>query len=486
MKKIFSLFILSVLAISSLVYFIPSSALAAALQPNDPYFSKQWGLYNYGQVVDTKGDTTFKAWTPGVDINAREAWGTVYGSGKNYGSPIIIAIIDTGVNYNHEDLKDRVLRDNFGNIVGYDFVDNDNDPMDNNGHGTAIASIAAAAGNNNIGMAGVIWDAKIMPIRILDNDGVGDVNKIKSAIRFAADNGANVINLSIVSNAYDASLTEDLTYAYNKGAVLVAAAGNDNSSLTNYPRSPISNDGDRNIVIGVGAVNSADQKLDRSNYGKGVDISAPGTNILSAYYNKTNSKSEYNLVSGTSAATAVVSGAAALIKNYHRDWTNKSITDIILTTVTPFSEKIDGMGAGRLNLSKAINVVPAIPQREKGQAIKAACGNTIYITLGDKAAVPLTSPEVFLSLGYQWNEVISVSDSEILSYNLKLPIKPDWLPKAGSLVMGSSQTIYLVESNRLRGFETWNAFCTRGHKLSQVALISDVIVNAYKRGSNIK
>lgn len=468
-----------------LIFLFPASIRASVLQPNDPYFFKQWGLYNYGQVVDVKGDVTYKAWTSGVDINAKEAWGLAYINGRT-NSQIIIAVIDTGVDYNHEDLKDRILRDSYGNIIGYDYVGNDADPMDMNGHGTMVASIAAATGNNGIGMSGVVWNAKIMPIRILDQEGTGEIEKIKTAIHFAADHGANIINLSIVSNAYDDSLTDSLNYAYNKGAVIIAAAGNDGFNLTDYPRSPVNNDGDRNIIIGVGAVNSADQKLNQSNFGQGVDISAPGTNLLAAEYDKVQKASEYVFVSGTSAATAVVSGSAALIKSFHPDWNNKKITDSILTSATPFTTDLKDMGAGRINLAKALGVETPVALRGQGYAIKSACGSTVYITLGNGAIVPLESPDVFLKLGYQWNEIVTVSDFEIAVYEKKLLLKSSWMPAAGSLVKGSGKTIYLVGGSRLSGFETLQAFCGRGYNLNQVLLISDAIINAYKKGSSIR
>lgn len=479
MKKFISICIV-------LTFLFSSPVSASILCPSDPLFSSQWELYNNGQVVNKIDGVTYKAWTPGVDINAVEAWGMVYSNINIKRDPIIIAVIDTGVNYNHDDLKDRILRDSSGNIVGYDYVDSDADPMDNNGHGTAVASIAAASGNNSIGMSGVIWDAKIMPVRILDNEGVGEVSKIKAAIRFAADHGANIINLSVVSNSYDDSLTESIDYAYGKGALIVAAAGNDGVNLTDYPRSPINNDGDRNIILGVGAVNSADQKFAQSNCGKGVDISVPGTNILGAYYNKTKNTSEYEFVSGTSASAAIVSGAAALIKYYHKDWSNKKIMDSVLTSVSPFKTALADMGAGRLNLAAALGKSVEISINE-GQAVKILNRSTVYIRIWSNALVPISSAEAFLRLGYQWNEIIEVPEYAALApYEMKLPISADWLPSQGNLVKGSGQVIYLVERNSLRAFETWQAFISRGYSLNQVNLISDVIISAYKKGSNIK
>jgi len=486
MKKAFSILLFIT------VFFFAASPVFAIFLPNDPCFKEQWGLYNYGQVVGEQNNITLKAWTDGVDINVVDAWDILYNRGKNAinsissKKPIVIAVIDTGVNYNQEDLKDKILRDKNGDIIGYDFVDNDTNPMDTHGHGTMIASIAAASSNNKKGMAGVIWDAKIMPIRILDKSGHGETEKILEAIKFAADHGADVINMSIISNVFDPSITSAVEYAYNKGAVLVAASGNSAINLTNTPLSPINNEGSVNMVIGVGAVNSADGKFPLSNYGKGVDISAPGTNLVVADI-EDSKLNEYSMVSGTSAAAALVSGGAALIKNYHRDWSNKKIIDAILQNTSAFKNPLNGMGAGRLNITKALD----IQMYQNNKVLKLANRSTVYVTIAEQgmpadAVSAISSPNVFYRLGYDWDEIIEVSDLELGLYKKKLPLFDDWIPAPGSIVKKpDDNTLYLTKENSIKAFATWQSYISRGYDLSDIQVIPSTVVDAYKKGNII-
>jgi len=477
---------IKILSLASCLLLLVSSSALAALIPNDQYFSNQWGLDNHEQFVVQRRSVKLKAWADDVDINAPEAWEIVYNNTIDHiltDDPVIIAIIDTGVNYNHEDLKDNILRDENNKIIGYDFLENDDDPMDNNGHGTMIASIADASGNNNIGMAGVSWNAKIMPIRILDDHGRGDTATILKAIKYAADHGADIINLSIISDEFDESITQVIEYAYSKGAVIVAAAGNDNADLSKTPLSPINNDNNKNMIIGVGALNSADKRFEKSNYGEGVDIGAPGTNLLAASYNALSNESDYEFVSGTSAATALVSGGAALIKSYHPDWSNKKIINSILESASVFKEENEGMGVGRLNLASAL----AVPLRDKGQAIKTEKDNTVYITIEGGSIIPIASVDVFLRLGYTWDEVITISEYELNLYERKFPLSSSWLPTSGKVIKNNKdKTVYLVDTYSIRGFETWESFVSMGYFLNDIVIMPYTVVEAYKKGKTIK
>lgn len=470
-------------------FLILASQASAAYFPDDPYFKNQWGLYNNGQNVGAKDGVMLKAWNEGADISAPDAWEILYNkTPDNYiqteSDPVVIAIIDTGVDYNHEDLKDMILRDSSGKIIGYDFVDNDSDPMDENGHGTMVASIMAASGNNSIGMAGVVWDAKIMPIRILDQNGHSETSKISQAIKYAADNGADIINMSIVSDAFDPAITQDVEYAYNKGAVLAAAAGNAGSNLSNFPVSPINNDNLKNMVIGVGALNSADQRYELSNFGDGVDISAPGTNIVAAVLNSKN----YSLVSGTSAAAAYVSGAAALVKKANPDWKNSKIISALLENSSSFFNNLTGMGSGRLNAKDALEVKIL----KNNEVIKIKNSSTVYVTISEpgdiaQSAAPISSADVFLSLGYNWSDMKEVSEAALNRYSKKLPITSSWIPAAGIIIRKpSDQTLYLVEKNSIRGFTNWHSFISRGYILDDVKIVPSILIDAYKKGENIE
>ena len=461
---------------------MPVTVFAEQLIPNDLYFPDQWSLLNTGQIVGTDGDMALKAWTEGVDINVVGAWNVLYNEkSPAYGvhsnmDPIVVAVIDTGVDYTHEELQGRMFEDANGNIIGYDFVDEDFDPMDENGHGTIIATIIAANSNNEIGIAGISWDAKIMPIRILGDSAYGDYELIDKAIRFAVDNGADVINFSVVSPVLQSDLTTTVQYAYDNNVVIVAAAGNNNVNLTSAPWTLINNENDINMVIGVGAINSANEKFVLSNFGTGVDVSAPGTNLVAIDYDLSNSDVGYYFVSGTSMATALVSGEVALLKSFYRDWTSQQIIERVISTAVPFESGLEGMGSGRINVEVALGVT----LYQDKTPIKIAEDQTVYIKIGDNCVVPIVSPDVFLGLGYDWKDIIEAKDYELDLYGKKLPLSSSWMPAVGSVIKGSADAIYLVESNSIKPFSTWNEFISAGYSLDDVQIVSDVIINAYK------
>jgi len=257
--------------------------------PNDAEFSKQWGLDNTGQTVN--GTTGI----PDADIDAPEAWDITTGS-----SSVVVAVIDSGVAYNHPDLSANIWAnadetdgngiDNDGNgfkddVRGWDFVDNDNDPMDFNGHGSHVAGIIGAVGNNSKGVAGIAWKVKIMPVRVLAPDGFGFTSNITAGIDYAVNNGAQVINLSLGENpgdAPDSAVRTAIQNAKNAGVLAVIAAGNDsndNDALPVYPASYTLEN-----IISVAATDQSDKLAGFSNYGAtSVDVSAPGVDIYSTF-----------------------------------------------------------------------------------------------------------------------------------------------------------------------------------------------------------
>jgi len=266
------------------------------LVPNDPYFYEQWALHNTGQYelflgfasVDYKYD---------ADMDVPEAWNIETGD-----EDVVIAIIDTGVDYNHPDLADNIWRDPVYGNPGYDFVDidtqyyidngfelcpdedytaPDGDPMDVMGHGTHCAGIAGAVTNNSKGIAGVSWNCKIMPVRngfkikyMSGTYGIMENDDSANAIIYAADNGADVISMSWGGYFKSQLIKDALNYAYSNDVILVAAAGNDNSNAKLYPAS-------YDNVISVAATSPDDTKALFSNYGETVDVAAPGEFILS-------------------------------------------------------------------------------------------------------------------------------------------------------------------------------------------------------------
>jgi subtilisin family serine protease len=264
---------------------------ATATTPDDtffiPPFERLWGLHNTGQNVN--GTTG----TVGADIDAIEAWDTTTGSIN-----VVVAVIDSGVDYNHPDLAANIWInvaeqtgtsgvDDDGNgkvddIRGWDFNDEDNNPMDNEDHGTHVAGTIAAEGDNNTGITGVTWTAKIMVLRFLDGFGSGSVADEIEAIDYAIDKGANIINASYGSYTFSTAERDAIDSARQAGILFVAAAGNDNwnndSATKHYPSSY-----DLDNIIAVAATDQNDSRASFSNYGAtSVDVAAPGTNTYSS------------------------------------------------------------------------------------------------------------------------------------------------------------------------------------------------------------
>jgi serine protease len=242
--------------------------------PNDPHYSRQWGP---------------------EAISLPYAWDFTTGS-----SSVIVAVIDTGVQTDHPDLASHMT-------TGYDFYNRSTYVRDINGHGTHVAGIIGAVTNNGLGMAGINWNVRIMPLKATDDSGSGylDLSMIIEALRYAADHGASVVNMSFqigdASSGEDPFMDQAIQYAYNRGVTMVAAAGNDGEPWVAYPgRDP--------RVIAVGAVGPDLVRAEWSNYGSKVDVVAPGADILSAW--PTNS---FANASGTSMATPHVAGLAALM-----------------------------------------------------------------------------------------------------------------------------------------------------------------------------
>ncbi len=286
-----------------------------------------------GQIVPN--DTYYRtrnSWGQGTDdlwglkkINVERAWDSYRGAG------IRIAIVDSGT-YWHDDIASNVWQnaaevngragfDDDGNgfvddVRGWDFVNDDNVPTDEYGHGTHVGGIAGAVGFNSKGILGVAPSAKIMRLRVLDASGGGSVSKIASAIRYAARMGAKVINMSfggVIDSAGRSTLIEAVRYAHSRGSILVAAAGNGGSSVDDF--SPANLD----YVLSVGATDALDRRADFSNFGSKLDFMAPGVDILSLGTSATNIgtavSSNYYYASGTSMAAPYVSGAIALLLN---------------------------------------------------------------------------------------------------------------------------------------------------------------------------
>ncbi|PWK13436.1 S8 family serine peptidase [Tumebacillus permanentifrigoris] len=278
--------------------------------PNDPSYGSQYHL---------------------TKIQANTAWDITKGSTSR-----TIAIIDTGVDLNHADLKGKI-------VAGTDIVNGDSVAQDDHGHGTHCAGLAAAITNNATNVAGVDWNAKIMPIKVLDSTGSGFDSDIDTAVYWAADHGANVISMSLGGAVFSQATQDAINYAYNKGLIIVAAAGNESTSAMSYPAA-------YNNVLSVASTTSTDAKSSFSNYGSWVDVAAPGSSILSLKLG-----GGTTTMSGTSMATPIVAGLASLTWSKNLTYTNTAVINRINTT----ADKITGTGTywinGRVNAYKAVN-----------------------------------------------------------------------------------------------------------------------------------
>jgi len=335
--------------------------------PDDPLYSLQWPLENTGQMYPESGSYNHPPGTPDCDIDAPEAWDIHTGSSK-----VVVAVVDSGVDYRHRDLQGNIwvnsseIPDNgiddddngyIDDIYGYDFINNDSDPIDDLGHGTHCSGIIAARGNNGLDVAGVCWNAKIMALKFLNAAGQGYTSDAVTAFYYAVENGADVISSSWGGGNYSETLKEAIDYAHSQGVIMVAAAGNGYSDTPHYPAC-------YEHMIAVAATNSNDAKPSFSNYGDWVDIAAPGVDILSLRASGTSGGTPYDsyttIATGTSMACPHVAGACALLLSFNATLTSGEVNDILMETGDPISPGIC-LSDGRLNLLNAM--IAAVPSR---------------------------------------------------------------------------------------------------------------------------
>jgi len=388
----------------------------ASIIPSDTYFNNQWYLKK---------------------IKATAAWDS-----KNESPQIVIAVIDSGVDTSHPDLINNLwlnknekpnngLDDDRNGFIddanGWDFVAKTADPkpkfdkdwnLDGIMHGTVVAGIIAASGNNAAGVTGVTWRAQLMPLRVLDGRGQGRANDVIKAIDYAVTNGADLINLSFNGFDYSQGMNEAIKRAYDAGIIVVAAAGNELSSGKGYdlsaePMYPVCLDGPRNEnwVIGVAATDVLDQKTAFSSYGFNcVDLAAPGVSIYSAsvyapdkQINNKNLDVYYDgFWSGTSVAAPQVTGALALLEAANPLSNRKAVINHLLNGADNISrlnpDYLGQLGHGRLNVESSLNLVSAdfknhtaellfAPAAGRGEAIRIADPdgkNEVKIQIADK------------------------------------------------------------------------------------------------------
>jgi subtilisin family serine protease len=343
------------------------------IMPNDLFFPDQWALHNTGQTGGLED----------ADIDAVEAWDIETGS-----SDIVIAIIDSGIDLTHPDLIENIWvnsdeipnngidDDNNGYIDdynGYDYTyeDENYDPLDHNGHGTVMSGVIAAMTNNEIGISGITWNCKIMPVKVVDADWRPQGNSILDGIRYAADNGAKVICMAFAM-FQSSSLRNTIDYAHDKGALLVCSAGNFDNDKKTYPAA-------YENVIAVAGTDHNDQRMEdiyeangiwvNSSYGDWVDIAAPGLDIhtTSPTYHVTlcdtwGYELNYDILSGTTLAAPVVAGVAALIFSKNPDYSPDKVMAILKANSDPYDSEYY-LGVGRINAYKTLMELNSKPEK---------------------------------------------------------------------------------------------------------------------------
>jgi len=378
-------------------YAEPNYIIHAILTPNDPSFPSQWGL---------------------TKIGAPQAWDVTTGS-----SDLTIAIVDSGIDLDHPDLGGKI-------ILGYDYVNGDWHPDDDYGHGTHVAGIAAARTNNSTGVAGVSWGAWLMALKVLNAEGTGTYADVASAVTYAADHGAKIINLSLGGDYDSQTLHDAVIYAHNAGCVLAAATGNDGGSVVMYPAKYAE-------ALAVAATGSTDQRAWFSNYGPEADVAAPGVGIYSTYFG-----GGYTSMDGTSMAAPHVAGLVALIWSEYPGYTNDQVEGRIEMTALDLGAPgwDPYYGHGRIDAQAAL-CTPDLGASPQSIAF-----------LADDTTDPMPSSQTVSVLNtgcdpVAWTAVISPSTATWLSA----------APLSGAATKTSPGSISLSANKSGLGYSTYNA-----------------------------
>jgi thermitase len=339
----------------------PNYLRHAGATPNDPIFGQQWGMQR---------------------IQAPQAWDVTTGS-----PGVIVAIVDTGVDLNHPDLQGKL-------VEGRNFLDPDQPPQDDGGHGTHVAGTIAGTMNNATGVAGVASGASIMPVKVLRANGSGKDSTVAAGMRWAIDRGARIINMSFSGAEVSPILTEAVAYAQSRNVVLVVAAGNESSASPTYPAAT-------DPVIAVAATDQQDRRANYSNYGDWIDIAAPGTGIWSTYWS---GASSYRADTGTSMAAPHVTGVIALLLSLRPELTPTDVEAILRSSADPLPDA--GLGAGRLNAARAVQTANTGRRIASPTPVAAA-----------PAIIPLTSPTTAVE-----------ARAQAFAYNAPVPSTTLFLP----------------------------------------------------------
>jgi subtilisin family serine protease len=301
---------------------------------------------------------------------------------------VTIAVIDSGVQATHPDLAGRVL-------AGYDFINNDADPSDDNGHGTAVAGVAAAQGNDGIGIAGAAWNVAILPVKTMNSTGSGSYSAIANGITYSADRGAKIINLSLGGTGTSSTLQSAVSYAWNKGSLLVAAAGNNGTSTTVYPAAYPN-------VVAVSATTSSDTLASFSSYGSFVDLSAPGQDITTSWIN-----GGYVTISGTSFSSPLTAGVAALALSRNPALSNAQLSSLLTANTDDLGAVgyDTFFGTGRLNAAKVVaaavpvidTIAPVTTVTSPANGASIAGTRSVNVTVASSDNTRVTKAELYIN-----------------------------------------------------------------------------------------
>ncbi|HWD92713.1 MAG TPA: S8 family serine peptidase [Verrucomicrobiae bacterium] len=376
----------------------------AAFVPNDSYVANEWHLSK---------------------IQAFQAWDGTVGR-----SDVVVAVLDSGVNLNQPDLTGRIL-------PGYDFVNATEAITDDFGHGTAVTGVIAANGNNGQGVAGVAYDCSVLPVKVMDASGFAPYSTIAAGIKYAVDNGARVINLSIAGSSPSETLQEAIDYAWSNNVVVVAAAGNNADSTPQYPAAC-------NHVLSVSSTAPDDSLSYFSSFGSDVKISAPGETIWTTQSDLNN---PYGPWRGTSFATPVVSAVAALVISANPTLSNDQVVSLLEQSADDIGAPgyDTSFGFGRVNALRAVSAASAAP----GAVSRAPSGapSVVLSSPGANAQFVLGTNISFLAVGAAGNAGGTITNITFTVNGVQLasgstsPLSFNWTPSlAGEYVVTATAT----------------------------------------------
>ena len=355
----------------------PDYPLELAWNPNDPSLvrGEQWALDKLGTDV---------AWEFSV------------------GQAITVAVIDSGIDLDHPDLKNRI-------VPGYNFIDDNSDTTDQCGHGTHVAGIIAAEANNAIGVAGVANQAVIMPIKVIGENCLGSYSRLMKGILYAVDQGVRVISITSGGGYDHSGLHDAIIYARSQGVLVAVAAGNHGNALPFYP-------GSFEEAFTVAGTDVNDQQYGMSNYGEQIDISAPATNILSTYWNADES-STYAYMTGTSMATPHVAAVAALILAMDPKMSLKDLESALTSSATDLGSKgwDEKFGVGRLTAWRAVATVGPLAGNVRLGHFRVPKMDTLKL---GNVTIEAAADSIKLS----WTQEAFASDHSIVIYRSIVPV----------------------------------------------------------------